>query len=145
MKKIVLSVILSIYFIISLFVTICLLSKNQYNATELFNKVVITSNDIDDKTGKLILINKEKDYKINDEIFYYDSYVPSLKVDSSSIVSIEKITERETFCNLIVSKITNFGQNRKTLCKSAQKHLQKSAKKRSFQQWTIEDFVTIID
>jgi len=100
MKKIVLSVILSIYFIISLFVTICLLSKNQYNATELFNKVVITSNDIDDKTGKLILINKEKDYKINDEIFYYDSYVPSLKVDSSSIVSIEKITERENTLTL---------------------------------------------
>ena len=96
MKKIVLSVLVSIYLILTLFVTTCLLSYNEYNVPEVFNKIIIVSKDINNyNNGSLIIIDKNKEYKTNEEIFYYDSYVPSLKVDSSLVVSIEKITETE--------------------------------------------------
>ena len=96
MKKVVLSVVVGIYLILTLFVTACLLSYNEYNVPEVFNKVIIVSKELNNyNNGNLIIIDKNKEYKANDEIFYYDSYVPSLKIESSSVISIEKITETE--------------------------------------------------
>lgn len=63
-----------IYVMISVFITLCLLMYNEYNVTEFGNNVlVIVKNDNSGgyNKGDLIVVEKRKDYDVDDKIFYY--------------------------------------------------------------------------
>ena len=89
MKKVTIFLV-SIYLILSLIITDCLLSYNKINVVEIFGKVIVTSSEIKESGNDLIIINKKSNYEVGDEIYYYDSYSSSLKVSRSKISLIEK-------------------------------------------------------
>ena len=79
MKKIIVGVFTAIWFVIALFVTLCLLSYNDYKVPT-FNKtslIIIDSDSMepDYYEGDLLVIKKTSNEKINvnDKIFYYDA------------------------------------------------------------------------
>lgn len=72
--KIVWDLCIIVYVILSVFITICLLSYNEYNVTEFGDRVlVIVKNDNTSnyEEGDLIVATKSDAYKIGDEVFYY--------------------------------------------------------------------------
>ena len=103
MKKVTIFLI-GIYLVLSLIITTCLLTYNKYNLTEMIDKVVVTSNKMGEKGSNLIIVDKKSDYKVGDEIYYYDSYSSSLRVSKSEVLNIEEITETENTLTLANNK-----------------------------------------
>ena len=74
MKKIICHFLVIVYVIVSVIVTLCLLSRNKYNVTQFGSNVFILVQD--DKTGSydkgdLIIVDDNKKYEVNDNVFYY--------------------------------------------------------------------------
>lgn len=95
MKKFLLNLITILYFIIAIFLTICLLSYNEYRVTEIGDYVFVLSvdeelEDISEK-GDLIIVKKEKSKNINkgDKVFFY------IKQDNELIISAANITQKD--------------------------------------------------
>ena len=65
MKKVVLNIFIGIYLIVTVLITYVLLSYNKYNVAE-FNNIYLFA----DKSN-LIIVNKEDNIKIGDDIYYY--------------------------------------------------------------------------
>ena len=106
MKKIgaiLFDIVIGIWLIVSIFVTICLLSYNDFKVTT-FGKhtlLIIDSEDMepDYKEGDLLIVKRNSDSKINegDKVFYYNSRVDSKVLIYSDIVqSKEPVTKSET-------------------------------------------------
>ncbi len=100
MKKISLYIFGIIYIIITAVMTIFLLSKNEYNVTEINDNTyyIVTKKNLKYNKGDLLLIKNESPNKIETDkyIFYYNTYAKNMQVDIAKIVEVEKITETET-------------------------------------------------
>jgi len=101
-KRIILGTLLSIYLIIAIFLTACLLTYNDYKISVFGDKsLVIVKNDDfepDYKKGSLLIITKNanEDIKVNDEIFFYTTYGNQMTVSHSKVTKVEKVTDTET-------------------------------------------------
>ncbi len=79
MKKILFNLVVIIYVVIAIFVTICLLSFNEYRISEFGNKsLIIISNEdeaINYHKGDLLIVTKEnlKNAHSGDTVFFYES------------------------------------------------------------------------
>lgn len=99
MKKIgslLFDVIVVAWFLVAIFVTICLLSYNDFNVT-VFGKntfLIIDSDEMepDYYQGDLLIIRRNSDNKINigDKVFYYNS-----ALDSSVLIYLDTVQEKE--------------------------------------------------
>ncbi len=100
MKKIVLSILGLVYIVITVFITIFLLAHNDYNLAEIGDNTyfVIRRDNEKYNAGDLLLINHTNSNNIeaNKDIFYYNTYAESMKVDMAKIVEVEKISDKET-------------------------------------------------
>lgn len=100
MKKIIRNVIIVIYAVIAIFVTICLLSYNQYKVTEFgSNSLIIVNNkklEPDFNKGDLVIVDSEDEIKIGDKVFFYNTYENEISVSVAEIIGEEKITDSET-------------------------------------------------
>ena len=94
MKKVTIFLI-TIYLILSVVVTVCLLSYNKYNAVDLLDKIIVTSKKINEKGNKLIIVNKDNKYEVGDVIYYYNPYSSNLSVARSKITLIEPVNDTE--------------------------------------------------
>lgn len=99
MKKIIGNVLVIIYVIIAVFVTICLLSYNQYKITE-FGKsslIIIEDNNLEPefKNGDLVIVNRKDKIKVGEEAFFYNTYSKEMEVTLGKIIGEEKISETE--------------------------------------------------
>ena len=78
MKKTILNVIFVIYVVIAVFVTICLLSYNQFKVTEFgnYSLVIVTDDEMapDFNKGDLIIVDKSQQVLSGDKAFFYDTY-----------------------------------------------------------------------
>lgn len=106
MKKICIGFFATLYIIISLVVTTCLLHYNDYNITVINNKSYITLNkDYDDlKKGSLVVV-KDKNVKVGDSVFYYEANNNDIVVSIRTLKKIDKLDENESTYTLDNNKV----------------------------------------
>ena len=97
LSNIIKGVLVSIWFVIAVFVTACLLSYNDYEVT-VFGKntlLIVDSEEMepDYLEGDLLIIKKKSDNKINvgDEVFYYNT-----SKNTETNVFTSKVLEKDT-------------------------------------------------
>ena len=97
LSNIIKGVLVSIWFVIAVFVTACLLSYNDYKVT-VFGKntlLIVDSEEMepDYLEGDLLIIKKKSDNKINvgDEVFYYNT-----SKNTETNVFTSKVLEKDT-------------------------------------------------
>ena len=79
MKKILFNLVVIIYVVIAIFVTVCLLTFNEYRISEFGNKSLIIISDEDEaikyNKGDLLIVTKEKlkNAHKGDTVFFYES------------------------------------------------------------------------
>lgn len=90
------------YILVIIFVTICLLSYNDYKVTVLGNNTLLPI--IDDylepdyKVGDLLIIKKGRvsDVNVGDKVFFYKTRSGVTEVNISEVRDLEKLSDRET-------------------------------------------------
>lgn len=97
MKKVVINVLIILYFLVTIIVTYALLSYNKYNIVETNDKYVLTleEENKDFKKSDLLVIKKSNDYKNGDFVFYYDTYATKIAVKYAKIGNIKEINSEE--------------------------------------------------
>ena len=97
MKKLILNTIFIIYLIVAIFVTVCLLSYNEYKVTQFGETSLVIISDKkmqpDYNKGDLIILEKSDDIKAGDKAFYYDTYNQKIRIKLGTIEDVEKISE----------------------------------------------------
>ena len=100
MKRFLKNILFGLYVVIAIFVTVCLLSYNDYKITEFGNySLVIISDDSvnpDFKKGDLVIVNKKEPIVVGQKAFFYNTYEREIEVKLGEIVDEEKITNTET-------------------------------------------------
>jgi len=100
--KVLFGIIITIYVICAAFLTVCLLSYNDYKISVIGNKslIILENNELEPKykEGSLLIVTKNdnEDIKVNDEIFFYNTYQNQVIVSTSKVHDKQKITETET-------------------------------------------------
>lgn len=99
MKKFIGNILIIIYVIIAVFVTVCLLSYNQYKVTE-FGKsslIIVEDNTLEPKfkSGDLVIVNRQNKINIGEDAFFYNTYSKEMEVTLGKIIAEEKISETE--------------------------------------------------
>ncbi len=97
MKKVVTNILIILYFLVVIIVTYTLLSYNKYNVAEINNKYILTikNKNSDFKESDLLIVKKYPDLKVNDYVFYYDTYAATTTVKYAKIKNIEEINNEE--------------------------------------------------
>lgn len=100
MKKAILNTIFVIYVVIAVFITVCLLSYNQFKVTEFgnYSLVIISDNEMvpDFNKGDLVIVDKSQKVLPGDKAFFYNTYGRQIEVKLGEVVDLEKITETES-------------------------------------------------
>ena len=106
MKKICIGFFITLYIIISLIVTTCLLHYNDYNITVINGKSLISlKSDYDDlKKGSLVVV-KDNDISVGDKVFYYEANGSDVGVNLRSVKNINKINASESTYTLDNDKV----------------------------------------
>ena len=97
------SIVIGAWLIIAIFVTVCLLSQNQFNVSVLGDKTLLKiDNDEFDptyKNGDLVIVKKEanKKMKIGDSVFFYNGNKENeYLINMGKITKITPVTSMET-------------------------------------------------
>ncbi len=101
--KVLLEIVIGCWFLIAIFVTVCLLSYNSFNVTTLGKSslIIIDSDELEPEymEGDLVVVKRNSDSKINvgDKVFYYNSAVNSkVLIYSDEVQEKEKVNKTET-------------------------------------------------
>ena len=101
-KRIIIGVLLTVYLLVAVFLTACLLTYNDYKISVFGDKslIIVKNDDFEPnyKKGTLLIVKKNKndDIKVNDEIFFYNTYKNQIVVSFSKVLKTEKITDTQT-------------------------------------------------
>lgn len=101
-KNILIGIVLTIYLIVAIFLTACLLTYNDYKISVFGDKslIIVKNNDFepDYKKGALLIIKKNSndEINVNDKIFFYNTYKNKITVSNSTVVKKNKISDNET-------------------------------------------------
>lgn len=101
-KRIIFGALLTMYLIVAVFLTACLLTYNDYKISVFGDKslVIVENNDFEPeyKKGSLLIIKKNNndEIKVNDEIFFYNTYNNQISVSHSKVLNVQKVTDTET-------------------------------------------------
>lgn len=100
MKKILTNLIFGIYVIIAVFVTVCLLSYNQFKVTEFgdYSLVIIDNDELSPEyqKGDLVLVDKSKKIETGQRVFFYNTYEQEVHITIGEVTDIEKVTNTES-------------------------------------------------
>lgn len=92
MRKIIVRVLVGIFAIIAVFVTVNMLSYNDYEIAEFGNKSFVLGNKHLEKYGykktDLIIATKTDNIKIDDSIMYYNNYESKTTIDEGKVTEI---------------------------------------------------------
>ncbi len=94
--NILLDIVITIWFVVAIFVTVCLLSYNEFKVTT-FGKsslLIIDSDEMEPEfmEGDLLIVKRNADNKINvgDKVFYYNSFM-----DSSVLIYMDTVQGKQ--------------------------------------------------
>ena len=106
MKKICIGFFITLYIIISLIVTTCLLHYNDYNVTVINGKSLVgLKSDYDDlKKGSLVVV-KDSNVSVGDKVFYYEANGNDVAVNLRLVKNINKINDKESTYTLDNDKV----------------------------------------
>ncbi|MDD6093416.1 MAG: hypothetical protein PUB90_02335 [bacterium] len=109
MKKIAINIFICLYVLLTILITYCLLSYNDYNIAELKNKTLLIFENKENnyKKSDLLIVKKNSDITKGEQIFYYDKYDNPVKVSFGKVVNIEKIDKSVTTYTLDNEKALN--------------------------------------
>lgn len=111
--KIILGIIGTLYLLVILFATVCLLCYNQYKVTQINDKTFIIIDDKSDmyEDGDLAIFVRNPNDEIvsGDVIFFYTVTNGVAKVNSGTVTKSEKITDTETTFTINDSLIISSG------------------------------------
>lgn len=100
MKKWISNVIFVIYIVIAVFVTICLLSYNEFKVTEFGDNslVLITDSNLEPefKKGDLAIVNKKDVIVDGEKVFFYNIANREIQIKLGEVVKTQKVTDTET-------------------------------------------------
>ena len=101
--KVLLEIVIGCWFLIAIFVTVCLLSYNSFNVTTLGKSslIIIDSDEMEPEymEGDLVVVKRNSDSKINvgDPVFYYNAAKnSSVLVLYNTVQGKEPVTKTET-------------------------------------------------
>lgn len=100
--KIIFGILLIPYLIIVIFLTTCLLNYNDYKLTEFGDKtlIIVKDNSLEKSfhKGDLVVVTKNPntDIKINDQIFFYETYAAKVSVNLGTVQNKININKEET-------------------------------------------------
>jgi len=106
-KRIIIGALVTVYLIVAVFLTACLLAYNDYNISVFGDKsfIIVKNDDFepDYKKGTLLIVTKNKndDIKVNDDIFFYNKYKNQITVSHSKVTKTEKLSNIETTYTVI--------------------------------------------
>ena len=93
MKRVIGNIIFVIYAIIAVFVTVCLLSYNDYKISEFGSNslIIIDSNSLEPNfySGDLVIVNGRDKIEEGDNIFFYNLDGNNVEVTYGEVTSIE--------------------------------------------------------
>lgn len=99
MKRIIGNIIFVIYAAIAVFVTVCLLSYNEYKITEFGNEslLIIDNNSLepDFYSGDLVIVNRNDKIEIGDNIFFYNTAEDTVEVTLGKVTDAELVTSKQ--------------------------------------------------
>lgn len=99
MKKVISNIIFIFYLVVAIFVTVCLLSYNDYKITDFGETSLIIVSDKkmqpDYNKGDLIIVAESDEMEVGEKVFYYDTYSQQIKVKLGTIEGVEKISETQ--------------------------------------------------
>lgn len=99
MKKFFSNTLVVIYAVFAIFITICLLSYNDYKVTEFgnYSLIIIDSNDIkgDFKRGSLAIVDMDEEPKVGEKTFFYNTANKN-EIALAEVKNKEKLSEKET-------------------------------------------------
>ena len=101
-KKLIIGILITVYLVVAVFLTACLITYNDYKISIFGDKsLIIVDNkefEPDYKKGTLLIIKKNAndDIKEGDSIFFYNHYKSQVSVSYSKVTKTEKITDTET-------------------------------------------------
>lgn len=100
MKRVIGNIIFVIYAIIAVFVTVCLLSYNDYKVSEFGNNslIIIDNNSLepDFSAGDLVIANKEDKIEVGDKVFFYNTYGRDMEITLGEVTEMEEVSAKET-------------------------------------------------
>ena len=92
MKKFLSNILFIIYLIIAIFVTVCLLSYNDYKVTVFGDTslVIVSDNNMkpDYNKGDLIIVENSEDIKVGEKVFYYNTYNEQIRIRTGIVTGI---------------------------------------------------------
>ena len=95
MKRIISTILFSIYLLIVITMTVYVLNINKYNISQIGSYSFITNDD-----NSLLILNKKQNINIKDEVYYYDTYSKYININKSKITKKEIVNEMETLYTL---------------------------------------------
>ena len=99
MKKVISNVIFVIYVVIAIFVTVCLLSYNEFKVTEFGDNslVIITDDELSPEyeKGDLVIVTKSKLIPVGEKAFFYDTYNRKIEIKLGEIVEAQRVSSSE--------------------------------------------------
>lgn len=101
-KRIIIGLLLTVYLLVAVFLTACLLTYNDYKISVFGDKslIIVKNDDFEPnyKKGSLLIVkkNNNEDIRVNDDIFFYNTYKNQIVVSYSRVVKTEKITDTQT-------------------------------------------------
>ena len=100
MKKTVSNILFIVYVAIAIFVTVCLLSYNDFKVTEFgdYSLVIISDDGLEPnyKKGDLVIVNKKSPIITGRKAFFYNTYDRQIEIKLGTIEAAEKVTATET-------------------------------------------------
>lgn len=100
MKKIISNGLFIIYVAIAIFVTVCLLSYNEFKVTEFgdYSLVIISDEGLepDFNKGDLVIVNKKSKIITGRKAFFYNTYDRQIEIKLGTIEAFETVTNKET-------------------------------------------------
>ena len=93
------NLVIILYILVIIFVTICLLSYNDYKVAEIGNYTLIPiiDEELSYDVGDLLLIKKADlaTVKINNDVFFYRRYAGEQTINLAKVVGVEHVSEDE--------------------------------------------------
>lgn len=102
MKRIIGNVIITIYAVIAVFTTVCLLAFNEYKISEFgnYSVILITNNELspDFNKGDLVIVSSENklNTQVGEKVFFYNSYDRQVDVSLAEVINKEFVTSKES-------------------------------------------------
>ena len=100
MKKTLSNILFSVYIVVAIFVTVTLLSYNEFRVTQFgdYSLVIIDDSGLEPEfnKGDLVIVNKDDPVLTGRKAFFYDTYNEKIEIRLGVIEAAEKVTASET-------------------------------------------------